>query len=160
MEKLVGFLITNSKLNVILRPHPRDRNNKVILRLKKKYIRNQRFIYDDSDDYYEIYSNTKFLITDYSGTAYTYAFFTERPVIFFMQNQKIIKYNKFSRLHYFRDRNKIGIVINSFKKLKYVISNIDKMSVAIKKKNNKLQKKMIFLNKSKKRIHQLLRRIK
>ena len=35
LEKLVGFLITNSKLYVILRPHPRDRNNKVILLLKK-----------------------------------------------------------------------------------------------------------------------------
>tara|TARA_B100000902_G_C27220787_1_gene869566 strand:- start:1 stop:1113 length:1113 start_codon:yes stop_codon:yes gene_type:complete len=160
LDKLIDFLIKFSTLNIILRPHPRDRHNKIIIYLKKKYYNNNRFIFDDSDDYFRTYSNTKFLITDFSGTAYTYAFFTERPVIFFMQNQKTIMYNNFNNLNYFKDRKKIGLVVNSFKRLKYIIKNIDKMTLVIKKNNNKLQKKMIYLNKSKKRTHTLLKNIK
>ena len=159
LDKLVDFLFKFSSFNIILRPHPRDRDNKVIRYLNKKHLNNNRFIFDESDDYFKTYSNTKFLITDSSGTAYTYAFFTERPVIFFMQNQKTIRYNNFNDLSYFKDRNKIGSVVNNFKKLKYIIQNIDKMTLKIKKSNKKLQKKMVYLNKSKKRIHKLLKNL-
>ena len=49
------------------------------------------------------------LITDISGTAYTYAFLTDKPVLFLSSNEKFIK-RDLGDLKFFEYRNKIGKV--------------------------------------------------
>ena len=74
-----------------MRPHPRDINKNFYQNLKKKKIRiTNFFLFDDSNNYLETYNNSFLMITDLSGTAYTYAFLTKKPVIFFFQEEKIL----------------------------------------------------------------------
>ena len=47
-----------------------------------KYSNYKKFYFDQSSNYSKIYLKSLTLITDISGTAYTYAFFTKNPVIF------------------------------------------------------------------------------
>ena len=56
------------------------------------------------------------MITDLSGTAYTYAFLTYNPVIFYHRKKKI-NYSYYKKLNYFKDRNKIGKVLNTINKI-------------------------------------------
>ena len=72
------------------------------------------------------------MITDISGTAYTYAFLTERPVLFF---EKKLKDKSQKKLYFFKDRNKIGKISNSLNELMNFTKNI--------KKNSKKYKLMI-----------------
>ena len=57
------------------------------------------------------------MITDLSGTAYTYAFLTYNPVIFYSPKEKKINYSYYKKLNYFKDRNKIGKVLNTINKI-------------------------------------------
>ena len=72
-------MLKNTSLNIIFRPHPSNLNclKSEINNLFKKI----KFKLDKSIDY-KVYNSSLCLITDISGTAYTYAFLTKRPVIF------------------------------------------------------------------------------
>ena len=83
------LLKTNYK--IIFRPYPANRDSKLIKNIKKKFEKEKIFSLDMSDDYFEIYSRSLCLITDISGTAYTYAFMTGRPIIFFSNNESTLK---------------------------------------------------------------------
>ena len=85
------------------------------------------FSVDLSTSYLKSYSEAKLLITDFSGTAYTFAYSTLKPVIFFSKNENKFRKNKDSKLSYFKDRNKIGLIstnIQSLVKNVYKISSI------------------------------------
>ena len=71
------------------------------------------------------------MITDISGTAYTYAFLTKNPVFFYSPNEKIIQKTYYNNLSYFIDRKKIGKI---FLKTKFIITFLQK------NKNNKFKK--------------------
>ena len=86
------------------------------------------------------------LITDISGTAYTYAFLTNKPVIFFSKNEKLINELGHGNLSYFEDRNKI-------------INNIKTLEKKIKISNSGLLKEMDYLGNSKDRIKQIINEI-
>ena len=96
VEKIIRELLDKTNLNIILRPHPSDRNNKKYLHIKNQFINNQRFVYDLSENYFDTYSESKLMITDLSGTAYTFSFLTLSPVIFLSLNEKKIKENEYS----------------------------------------------------------------
>ena len=97
------------KYEITYRPHPSNAKLKKVLDLIKKFDKYQNFKFDISSNYYESYSLSNLMITDISGTAYTYAFLTKNPVIFYSRNEKI--QNSFYRnLNFFKDRSKIGKV--------------------------------------------------
>ena len=77
------------------------------------------------------------LITDFSGTAYTYAFSKEKPVIFYSNNKDYKIINDLKNLYYFKDRNKVGYVVDNLndlnKKLKIIKKNSNILKVQIKK---------------------------
>ena len=79
---------------------------------------------DRSNDYFDTYTNSMCLITDLSGTAYTYAFLTKKPVIFFSKDEKLINSFEFNNLNYFKDREKIGVVVKDFNEIENAITNI------------------------------------
>ena len=93
------------------------------------------------------------MITDLSGTAYTYALMTKSPVVFFSQNQRYLKDNRYNNLNYFEDRKKIGFIIKSIIRLEsFFIKNKNKFrykqkTINIKKifNNNFKNKKNIFM---------------
>ena len=94
IDLIIKELLNNNKLKLIYRPHPGDvRNNETNLFIKsiyEKYKDNKNFFLDDNTSYLDSYKRSKILITDFSGTAYTYAFSKLRPVIFFFKKRKII----------------------------------------------------------------------
>jgi hypothetical protein len=148
LKKTIEKLLSNTDFDIVLRPHPRDRQLKSYLFLKDKFSKNQRFHYDLSDNYFDIYTKSKLMITDLSGTAYTFAFLSLSPVIFLSIDEKKIEENEYSNYNFFLDREKIGHVISNEH---YVI---DKIKLILKDYNLyekniiKLRKNMKYLNKS------------
>jgi len=132
LETLIKNLL-KIDYKIIYRPHPSNVKEKKVLALEKNFKNFKNFKLDTSSNYFNSYSSSNFMITDISGTAYTYAFFTKNPVFFFSPNEKRIKNSYYKNLSYFNDRNKIGKVF-----LK------DKLMIAffLKNKNNIFKKKI------------------
>tara|TARA_B100000282_G_C31726795_1_gene488889 strand:+ start:652 stop:1749 length:1098 start_codon:yes stop_codon:yes gene_type:complete len=152
IKKIIFFLLSTTKYLIVLRPHPSNREDPKFLKLKKLFQNNQRFKYDVTENYHKNYSESVFMITDLSGTAYTYCFLTKKPVIFF-NDRNLLEKNFFLNLNYFKDIKKIGFEAKSFNELKIIIQNINKYSfikkLSIKRLENqrftKLNSKKIIL---------------
>tara|TARA_B110000114_G_scaffold161213_1_gene178394 strand:+ start:2096 stop:3220 length:1125 start_codon:yes stop_codon:yes gene_type:complete len=135
---LIEKILNDNKFNLIYRPHPADIYN---LQLKKDvdkindiFNSNRNFLLDTNSSYLESYSKSKFLLTDFSGTAYTYAFSTLKPVIFYSPNDNnLLKTENFSDLSFFKDREKIGRVVKDIKSLNQEIDFINSNIIEIKK---------------------------
>jgi|694.fasta_scaffold10816_8 hypothetical protein len=132
LKYIIKLLLINN-IKVIFRPHPSDRFNKQTLLIKEKFKDNKYFILDDSDNYLENYKSSSLLITDYSGTAYTYSMITLNPVIFYSFNETYVNNVKYNKLNYFKDRSKIGVILKNPNK---IIAAIEKSM----KKRNKIYK--------------------
>ena len=132
---------------VIFRPHPLDLtlkgNFKKIKKIVEKYENNSNFFYDNSHSYMDSYSRAKMLITDFSGTAYTFAYSTLRPVIFFSKNENKFAKTKIADLFYYRDRAFVGLVSQNINQLLNSIAKINKRKEYNKNKIFNLRKKRI-----------------
>ena len=129
-EKIVGALLKNFPgYKIIFRPHPHTVNTLVVSRIVKKYKDNPRFIFDDDPSFYmSNYAKSALMVTDFSGTAFTYAFTALRPVIFFSHNENAFQKN-FEDFKYVQGRDKVGRVAQNIDEL---IANIKS---ALKNKN-------------------------
>ena len=96
-------MLKNTSLNIIFRPHPSNLNSFKVKEINNLFKKNKKFKLDKSIDYSKVYNSSLCLITDISGTAYTYAFLTKRPVIFFREYKKSLE-KKYEKLNYFRDK--------------------------------------------------------
>ena len=159
LKNLINFLINNTDYKIFFRPYPRNRTSNEILKIIKEFYNNDRFALDLSENYYNLYANTKFLITDISGTAYTYAFFTKKPVIFFSPNEKLLKKYKFDVLNYFIDRKKIGLIVKNYKELSKAVKKIDANKLLLFNSNKRLLSEMAYIDKSKQRINFLINKL-
>lgn len=125
LEKIIENLLSKTNEKIIYRPHPLDLTNKgdlkTINKILYKFKKNHNFSFDLSVSYFNSFKNSKLLITDLSSTAFTYAFATEQPVIFFSKNENRLKSDYFSKLYYFKDRKKIGAVVENVSKLLNII---------------------------------------
>ena len=156
LEPLIESLINKTKSDIIYRPHPSNRSHPNTIKILKKFRHNKKFIFDDSVDYFENYIKSYCMITDLSGTAYTYAFFTKQPVIFFSKNENLIKKLNYDELSYFKDRNEIGVITEDVNQIINTLFNIKNV---ILNKNNSiklLEKDMFYSGKSKIRIKSLI----
>ena len=158
--ELIDILLTNIESKIIFRPHPSNRIEKKVIEIEQKFNKNPKFNLDISDNYLNIYLKSYCLITDLSGTAYTYAFLTKKPVIFLSKNEKLINNLGYNKLAYFEDREKIGIVIQNLSEIVYTIKNIKFIEKEIKNSINLLEKDLSYLGNSKNRIKQLINEIK
>ncbi|MDA9616026.1 CDP-glycerol glycerophosphotransferase family protein [Candidatus Pelagibacter sp.] len=134
--KLIETILNNGKLNLIYRPHPADIYNlqlkKNVYKIYDRFKLNKNFFLDTNSSYIESYSRSKFLLTDFSGTAYTYAFSTLKPVIFYSPNDdNLLNTENFKDLSFFKDREKIGKVVKDIdflkKEIDFIDSNFDKI---------------------------------
>ena len=115
----------------------------------EKYKNNSNFFFDNSHSYMDSYSKAKMLITDFSGTAYTFAYSTLRPVIFFSKNENKFFETKIADLFFYQDRLSVGLICQNIKQLLKSIAKINKKKDYNKNKIFNLRKKRIkYVNKS------------
>ena len=91
IEKIFYEILKRTNYNIIFRPHPSNFNDKNIIELNKKFIENERVTFDNSKNYLNTYMNSDIMISDLSGTAYTYSFLTISPQSFFQIMKKNLK---------------------------------------------------------------------
>ena len=98
---------------LIFRPHPHSLPTEVVRELAARFSPHPRFELDESASFYmDNYSRAALMITDISGTAYTYSFATQRPVVFFSPNEAEVQ-RRYGALQYVEDRGKVGRVIEN-----------------------------------------------
>ena len=116
LDDLTNYLLKFTDYKIAFRPHPSNIEDLKINSYVNKFIHNKRFIYDISENYQKIYSESKFMITDLSGTAYTYALIFKKPVIFFIPDNfsSILRKDFDLNSDYFLDMKYIGIKVNNF----------------------------------------------
>lgn len=152
LENIINKLISLTDFKIILRPHPRDRANPLILKTKNNFINEDRFIFDISENYIETFSRSKLMITDMSGTAYTYAYINLSPVIFFSMSENYLSKNGYKNHDFYINREKIGkVILNEselIKSINFLIENTDNYN----KKILQLRKNMKYFMKSKERV--------
>ena len=134
--KIMILKLIKSNFEVIYRPHPSNIYDKKVKNIQKSFEKYSNFFLDTSSNYLDSYSSSKFMITDVSGTAYTYAMLTKKPVFFFSKSEDKIKRYNYKNLNFFKDRKKIG----------KIFSNIDKMIYFLNNKNNKKELKKYSKN--------------
>ncbi len=126
LKKLISKLLRSGYM-VTLRPHPSNRDDIRFINLKNFFKAEEKFFFDVSSNYLKSYLDSFVMITDISGTAYTYSFLTLNPVIFYSSFKKEKLINKYfgQNLNYFKNREKIGAInlkdkeiLRSIKKIK------------------------------------------
>lgn len=103
--------------HVIFRPHPvslRDADMDLVDKIVKENANNKRFELDQSKEYQQTYSRAEIMITDLSGTGFTYSLSFRRPTIFFASNE--FAEQGLSGIQ-FSDRNCIGGFARSINEL-------------------------------------------
>ncbi len=151
--KIINLLLTKTKYNVVFRPHPSNLDTNIVHKIENKFSKYKNFYIDKSKNYLNTYSNSFLMITDLSGTAYTYSFLTLNPVLFFSISEVFLKKNSYNDLNYFQDRKKIGYIANHERKLikliqKSKLKNSDRLNFInnnIKKMNINNSKKLFEL---------------
>jgi CDP-glycerol glycerophosphotransferase (TagB/SpsB family) len=93
--RLFGAEIVSSLLaagfRVIFRPHPCsfiDQDQGLVRTIVASHRDNPSFVLDRSSDYFATFAQSWLLVTDLSGTGFTYSFGFERPAIFFAADGK------------------------------------------------------------------------
>jgi hypothetical protein len=140
LEEIIDYLISKTNYKIILRPHPTNINEIFYKNLENKFKINKRFFFDISSDYFNSYIKSDFLITDISGTAYTYSFLTNNPIIYNGKKKSILKRLKYNELDYFKDLSNIGFELKQ-------INNLSELIYDIKKNKLKISKKIFLLRK-------------
>ena len=150
---IIDNLLNKTKDKIIFRPHPIDLTAKgninYVTKIVNKFRGYNNFTVDLSISYLKSYSKAKLLVTDFSGTAYTFAFATLRPVIFYSKNEAKFKKTEYNNLAYFKDRLQIGYIS---KDITHLTNLINKSSLINKKMKNKIfslrKKRIKYLDKS------------
>ena len=152
---LINLLLRFTKFRIFFRPHPSNQNETKVLNIIKRFKNNKRFFFDKSKNYAKVYFNSSFMITDLSGTAYTYSFLTKKPVIFFSPNEFTLKKKGYDKINFFKDRKQIGTIykkikmfknVGKFQKKNYkskILKLIDKRNINIGLSKEKFQKFII-----------------
>jgi len=157
LDYIVKYILRKTPYSVIFRPHPSNINESRINKILLKYKFNKRFKFDQSNNYHNVYMSTLFMITDLSGTAYTYAFLTKNPVVFYSSYNRNIE-KKYENLTYFKKRNQIGIVIRGKKNLNN-IKKIKKNMIQYRKGIKNLMSENFTVGETKRNFIKLLNQI-
>lgn len=136
-DRVLGAILDSfPDYRLIYRPHPLTTNYKEIQDIANKYQSHPMFIYDNNAaTYIENYCRSTLMIADASGTAYTYAFSTLRPVVFFSPNEPGVA-RTFGSYQYFIDRNKVGYIAETveevIEKIRLLLKTRDEFSEKIR----------------------------
>lgn len=153
LEKIIDNLLKFTKEKIIYRPHPIDLtkkgNNNFVEGIISKFKKNKNFSADLSSSYLNSYSKAKFLIADFSSTAFTFAYSTLCPVVFHSKNEKKLSKTELESAVYYRDRLKVGYITNNVIQILTIIKKISLAKSKLRIKIFNLRKKRIkYLNQS------------
>ena len=160
LENIISSLLKNFNYQIIYRPHPANKilnynqikkNNNLVYNIEEKFRKFKKFEFDTSDIYLENYFRSICMITDLSGTSFTFAFLTLRPVIFFSPNEKTFK-SEYENLNHFRDRKNIGTIVDNFKDINDKITYFENNQSYYKNSILNIKKNLLNVNSSKKEI--------
>lgn len=154
IEDIIDLILKKTSYKIYFRPYPANLKSKKITKIINKYNHINRFYLDDSNDYTNVYSKSKYLLTDISGTAVTYSFFTNKKVIFYSRNEKLVKKKYYANNSYFKDRNKLGVIKNKPIEIVKFLNSGNSKNI-----RNNLRKEITYLDNSKKRIKYLIKNI-
>jgi YidC/Oxa1 family membrane protein insertase len=89
-EELIKSLV-NNEFKVIFRPHPEHykRNKDALRRIKKNFLGNKNFVFDNNSSNLESIEKSEILITDNSGIAIEFVLTIKRPIFYFDSNLKL-----------------------------------------------------------------------
>jgi hypothetical protein len=103
---------------IIFRPHPHTLQTEDVTKIAEHFSRDKRFVFDSNASFYnDNYCRSAAMVTDMSGTAFTYAFMTLRPVVFFSHREQDVA-KAFNNVKYFEDRERIGYIATNIAELK------------------------------------------
>ena len=156
LENIIKSLLDNTKFKIVFRPYPGNKQSNKVLEIKNQFLNNKNFIFDISENYFDIYANSKCLITDISGTAFTFAYATGKPVIFFSKMENSLDDLGFSKLDYFQDRNKVGVVAKTVNEILPLVKKLSLIENEIKETNKNLLEQIDYLGRSHKRIKEII----
>lgn len=113
---------------VIFRPHPTSfldtEDNKVIISILEKHSSNVNFKFDNFSDYFDTYNESSIMVSDVSGTGYTYSLGFLKPTVFFVESVEAEV--DMEGFHFF-DRVFIGGVARSMDELVDLIDKLTKL---------------------------------
>lgn len=125
-DQIIAVLL-EAGYRVIFRPHPVsfvDQDKELVNEIVKKYSSNNNFILDRSNDYLLTYSKANLMVTDLSGTGFTFSLSFSRPSIFFSHDPAAEKGMVGIQ---FDDRDKLGGVVRTTHELLDRISELTLM---------------------------------
>lgn len=164
LEEIINLLLNNFDYQIIYRPHPTNKiidintNNNLSYKIAKKFENNNKFEFDLSDNYLKNYFRSKFMISDISGTSFTYSFLTVRPVIFFSPNEELFK-TEYENLNHFKDRSKIGIITNNVDEIVSISNELNSNTDKYKNSIIELRNNLKNINTSKNAIQNLIKKV-
>jgi CDP-glycerol glycerophosphotransferase (TagB/SpsB family) len=104
-----------------------DRDGPVIERIRQRHGENPDFTIDSRAHYVESYTLADLMVTDVSGTGFTFAFGFEKPAVFFAPDTDAEK--GLSGIQ-FEDRHRIGAVARSVDDMLQSISDLSRRDMA------------------------------
>lgn len=111
-ERIVASLLAGG-YRVIFRPHPMsfvDEDRPLVERIAAAHGDDPKFSLDRSKDYTRTYASADFMVTDLSGTGFTFSLTFTRPCIFFAPDEVAELGLNGAQ---FEDRQRIGAVVRS-----------------------------------------------
>ena len=133
--KLIISTLLDAGFKVVFRPHPvsfNDSDQVTIEEIDGEFSRNKNYSLDSTSNYMKSYSSSDILLTDLSGTAFTYAFSFLRPVIFFLPENKICG----QRSQFHSDCSEIGAFVHEASDLPSTCLNLIEDKGGAKKISN------------------------
>ncbi len=115
-ERIVGALLAGG-YRVIFRPHPMsfmDQDRALIEKIDAANAGNPDYSLDRSKDYTRSYASADFMVTDLSGTGFTYSLTFARPCMFFAADEEAERGLNGAQ---FDDRHRIGTVVRDMSQL-------------------------------------------
>jgi hypothetical protein len=98
---------------IIFRPHPHSLRTEAVARIVEEFRAHPRFtLDDDASSYAGTYGRARLMVSDISGTAFTYALATLRPVVFCSFNDDELE-ARYGSLRYVRDRERVGYIVHN-----------------------------------------------
>ena len=115
-EDIVGALL-GAGYRVIFRPHPMsfvDEDRALVERIASAHAGNPAFSLDRSKDYTRTYASASLMVTDLSGTGFTFSMTFLKPCIFFASDTQAEQGMSVAQ---FDDRHRIGGVVRDSREL-------------------------------------------
>jgi hypothetical protein len=129
---------------VIFRPHPeslRDQDAALVAKIVTEHQGNDRFKLDRAASYAASYSASSLIVTDISGTGFTYAFTFGRPAVFFAANAVAEANMKGVQ---FEAREQIGGVVRTIPDLIQVVRALSEGRAAVRQRIESFRAQTIF----------------